>query len=641
MRRLLVLLTLLGALAAAPSAHAELGELTQLPGTLGCTKNLGPGTFGCAVGTSLDFPYGLAVSPDGENAYVAAFFSDAIAVFDRDPTSGSMLQKANPNGCISPDGSPAAAEPHANTCRTGNGTVWDANQDVVVSPDGKHVYGTWTFGILAFSRNTDTGDLTQLTGTMGCISETDRAGKCTVGKGLEGQPVEVVVSHDGKNVYTATSQKEVATFTRNETTGQLTYVSCFNHDGTGGCTAAKGIDGDLGTIEMSPDDKAVYVGVYTQGVAIFDRDPLNGGALSQSNVAGEGCIAESVAGCATARHLTGILDIAFSEQGNDVYVAAGEFTIVVLERNATTNELSQPAGEAGCVTHDTVFDDCSIARNFMEPSALVVSPDGMNVYVGTRDFSGIAVFDREPVTGALTQKEGHEACISGDSFWWTSPDRPCKEGRALRYAWDIEMSPDGSRIFLAANHEDALASIARDTEGGDPDPDPDPDGDGDGDGGGGDDGGGSSPPPTQLPIDQIVAPPIESLPPRPVPAPRPSRFRTVVISARPGNGTVDVEVTTDGAGRVQVTASAPVNTRFFSATRGRAAAVRKLRIARARKTVTKAGKVKLTLRPTAKAKKVLRRKGKLKATVVIKFTPANGTPATSKRQSATFRLRRR
>jgi DNA-binding beta-propeller fold protein YncE len=640
MRRIPVVLTVLAALAGAPSAHAALGDLTQLPGTLGCTKNLGPGTFGCAVGTSLDFPYGLAVSADGENAYVAGFFSDAIAVFDRDPTSGSMLQKANPNGCISPDGSPTAGDTPQNTCRTGNGTVWNANYDVVVSPDGKHVYGTWTFGILAFSRNVDTGDLTQLTGTMGCISETTRDGKCTVGNGLQGQPVEIVVSADGQNVYTATSQKEVATFTRDETTGQLTYESCFNHDGTGGCTAAKGMDSELGTIEMSPDDKAVYVGAYTKGVVIFDRDPLNEGALSQSAVAGEGCIAESVAGCATARHLTGVLDIAFSPEGDDVYVAAGEFTIVVLERNATTNELSQPAGEAGCVTHDTVFDDCAIARNFMEPSSIVVSPDGMNLYVGTADFSGIAVFDRDPATGALTQKAGHEACISGDSFWWTSPDRPCKEGRALRYAWDIEMSPDGSRIFLAANHEDALSTMGRDTEGADPDPDPDPDPDGDGDGDG-DGGGGDGPPPTQLPIDQLVAPPIESLPPRPVPAPRPSRVRTVHISARPGNGTVDVEVGTDGAGRIEVTASAPVNTRFFSGTRARRAAVRTLRIARVRKTVTKAGKFKLTLRPTARAKKVLRRKGKLKARLVIRFTPVNGTPASTRRQSATFKLRRR
>jgi DNA-binding beta-propeller fold protein YncE len=39
----------------------------------------------CADGTGLIGATGVTVSPDGQNAYVASFDSDAVAVFDREP----------------------------------------------------------------------------------------------------------------------------------------------------------------------------------------------------------------------------------------------------------------------------------------------------------------------------------------------------------------------------------------------------------------------------------------------------------------------------------------------------------------------------------------------------------------------------
>lgn len=62
------------------------------------------------------------------------------------------------------------------------------------------------------------------------------------------------------------------------------------------------------------------------------------------------------------------------------------------------------------------------------------------------------------------------------------------------------------------------------------------------------------------------------------------------------------------------------------------AKLKKLTVAKSKRKVTKAGKVTLKLRTTKAAQKVLAKKGVLKATTVIRFTPAAGTPTTVKRK---------
>ena len=57
------------------------GAPAQMPGTSGCLIFLR--AAGCSFGRALRSPEGIVVSPDGLNAYAAAFSSDAIAVLDR------------------------------------------------------------------------------------------------------------------------------------------------------------------------------------------------------------------------------------------------------------------------------------------------------------------------------------------------------------------------------------------------------------------------------------------------------------------------------------------------------------------------------------------------------------------------------
>ena len=73
------------------------GRLVQKPGTAGCISGDGAGP--CVDGTALRFAGSVAVSPDGRSAYVASALSDAVAVFDR-ASNGTLAQKAGTAGCI-------------------------------------------------------------------------------------------------------------------------------------------------------------------------------------------------------------------------------------------------------------------------------------------------------------------------------------------------------------------------------------------------------------------------------------------------------------------------------------------------------------------------------------------------------------
>ena len=55
----------------------------------------------------------VAVSPDGANVYVASIasfsgVSDGVLVFDRNPSTGALTQKAGTSGCVTEDGTAGA-----------------------------------------------------------------------------------------------------------------------------------------------------------------------------------------------------------------------------------------------------------------------------------------------------------------------------------------------------------------------------------------------------------------------------------------------------------------------------------------------------------------------------------------------------
>ena len=104
------------------------GALTQREGTGGCLIFLR--SAGCSFGRALIAPEGLALSPDGKNAYVAAFKSGAIAVLNRGK-AGSVAQKPGTAGCV------AAGSPDCTRARALKGV-----SSIALSPDGRYLYST-------------------------------------------------------------------------------------------------------------------------------------------------------------------------------------------------------------------------------------------------------------------------------------------------------------------------------------------------------------------------------------------------------------------------------------------------------------------------------------------------------------------
>jgi DNA-binding beta-propeller fold protein YncE len=210
------------------------------------------------------------VSPDGRSVYVASYGSDAVAIFDRDESTGGLTQKGGVAGCVSWTGTGGACA---------NGVALDWPSSVVVSPDGKSVYVALTSSdaVAVFDRDPSSGELTQKAGVAGCVSWTGTGGFCTNGVALDGA-TSVAVSPDARSVYVAMlDSNAVAVFDRDAASGTLAQkagvAACVSETGTAGaCANGVGLD-SANSVAVSPDGRSVYVAsTLSDAVAIFDRE---------------------------------------------------------------------------------------------------------------------------------------------------------------------------------------------------------------------------------------------------------------------------------------------------------------------------------------------------------------------------------
>jgi DNA-binding beta-propeller fold protein YncE len=248
-------------LTAAGAASADIGDLAPL----GCIQNSG----GSACGTTtaaLDGAIAVAISPDGDNAYVASFADDAVVVFTRNPDgtllSTSCFQNTGGSDC---DGS------------GGDTPALDGAADVAVSPDGTSVYvvSNESNAIVMFTRGID-GSLT----SQGCIQDTSSGDLCELSGGETPgllSPSGIAISPDGQNVYVSSFVSDGVVWFSREEDGTLTPQGCIQNTGRtecaglGGTTA--GLDGAY-DIAISDDGENVYVvGNQSDAVVVFNRAP--------------------------------------------------------------------------------------------------------------------------------------------------------------------------------------------------------------------------------------------------------------------------------------------------------------------------------------------------------------------------------
>lgn len=337
------------------------------------------------------------------------------------------------------------------------GRVADGLWKVAVAPGGWHAYGIAhnAQAIMIFDRDPATGALTQRPGTAGCVSASGSG--CTPGRGLVAVN-GIVLSPDGANVYVTgggggSPAGTLSVFDR-APSGDLTQkpglAGCLTADGAYAGVAAQCAVGrgisGAATLLMSPDGRQVYTGPATIGV--FQRDPATGTLTQAPDAAG--CAANNGAfGCTPTRNLGAGRQMALSADGRSLYAPANALnTITIFDRDPTSGALRQKDGAAGCVG---AANGCTAERRMLNPLAITTTSDARNVYVSVAD--GVLTFARAG-DGSVTLQSCVNNTGSGD----------CSAGRNLRGVSYGAGSPDGQSLVFGQEPADSPGIVVFDRD---------------------------------------------------------------------------------------------------------------------------------------------------------------------------------
>ena len=364
-----------------------------------------------------------------------------------------------PPGSLAPLATPQLcfAQTPASGCTSAPGL--ESARAVAITADGHNLYVGGGTSIAVFQRDAKTGALTQLAGILGCVSSSGGAG-CGHALGLSGV-AQIALSPDGRHLYAVSSiSGSVTAFARDEKTGSLTQLrgaaGCVRPGGEGGCASGVGLAGATALV-IAPDGRSLYVaGKEANAVASFSIDPV-GGALLQ--LGGKGaCVrgGDDPGACLDGRALLGADALAISPDGAIVYAAAKDVdAVAVLQRDPTTGALSQQAGLTGCIRLSGGLG-CATARSMAQPTALTIAPGGRDLYVASGSGNAISVLQRDTATGLLIQPAGTAGCI-GQGI------ADCTAAPLLTAPAALAMGPDGSSLTVATSGDGTLITLHRDT----------------------------------------------------------------------------------------------------------------------------------------------------------------------------------
>jgi 6-phosphogluconolactonase (cycloisomerase 2 family) len=353
---------------------------------------------GVASVGGLDGASGVAAAPNGLHVYVAGALDDAVALFDFDrETRAASFVESWVDGSGGIDG-------------------LDGATDVALSPDGAHVYvsGSADGAVAVFGRNAGTGALVFL--------EVERDGVAGV-DGLAGANA-LALSPDGRNVYVAGfADAAVAVFSRNTANGLLDFVEA-RFDGPAEALL------QVTEVAVSPDGANVYTTAFgSDAVTAYARDG-GSGALTPVGVARDGI------GGVTG--LDGPNGVAVSLDGADVFAVAGASDSLV--------RFARSGADGSLAFVGAWFDGQDGVEGLDAPADVTVARGGRYVLTASLIGDAIAVFSRDPVSGAVAfaqvERDG-ELGVDG-----------------LDRANTVVVSPDGGSVFVTATDDDALAIFA-------------------------------------------------------------------------------------------------------------------------------------------------------------------------------------
>lgn len=260
------------------------------------------------------------------------------------------------------------------------------------------------------------------------------------------QPSALALSPDGAHAYaTSESQDSVLHFTRDAGTGRLTFVQAYSV-ATAGFENAK-LNGPK-DLKPSPDGLNVYVAsANDNAIAILARD-AGTGALSFVANQVSGQTYPDAPGGETAG-LLGVAGLQVSPDGGQVYAAgATANAVAVFARDAGTGALHFVEAERN--DSDDATDAGATVVGLAAPTAIVLSPDGAQVYVTARFGNAVVAFDRDPASGGngrLSFLAAYRNGLAGVS--------------ALGGAADLAISASGEHLYVAAESDNAVVLFTR------------------------------------------------------------------------------------------------------------------------------------------------------------------------------------
>ena len=270
--------------------------------------------------------------------------------------------------------------------------------------------------------------------------------------GADGNPA-VAVSPDGASVYVAGDG--LAIFSRDSSSGALRQPpstnGCVQRRGAAGCLVDQRL-ADPEAIALSPGGESVYVASAVENrrlgqscncaVVGFSRE-LSTGALRPIG-GSAGCAARiGNERCGFARAIGFPTAVLVSPEGRNVYLASSA-GIATLARDPGTGEVNQPAGNQGCVSD--LVSGCMRVRGLCGTTSLSMSPDGRSLYAGSARAQAMVVFERNPSTGALRQPAGQAGCIAVRGLYG------CRRSRIALTRPHVMVAPDGRNVYVASDN---------------------------------------------------------------------------------------------------------------------------------------------------------------------------------------------
>lgn len=171
--------------------------------------------------------------------------------------------------------------------------------------------------------------------------------------------------------------------------------------------------------------------------------------------------------CRHGRAMRSPVDLVMAPDGGHMYVlthgseVVNDGGVVTLERfpNGT---IRQPPGAAGCITVQGGAK-CAEGRSMDQGRKLAMSNDGGSLYV-TSQTGGVAILQRDPSGGQLTQAAGAQGCVISEfkPTGSTCARVPVPDAVPV----DIVVSPDGAFVYvlMAQGPTGAVVAYAREQD---------------------------------------------------------------------------------------------------------------------------------------------------------------------------------